>query len=79
MFKKFCWRNTSTLSYIIPRMIENARWRLLRHDLWAKWGDDTRRLAARERHPVLVLEALANDPIVVPFGRGARPARLPRP
>jgi arabinofuranosyltransferase len=45
----------------------------LRHDLWAQWGDDTRRLAARARHPVLVLEALANDPIIVPLRRGSAP------
>jgi arabinofuranosyltransferase len=43
----------------------------LRHDLWAQWGRDTRRLADTSARPQLVLLALSDDPVVVPLRRGA--------
>jgi arabinofuranosyltransferase len=45
----------------------------LRHDLWAQAGVKVRKLAASERHPVLILQALADEPTVVPLRRGSAP------
>jgi arabinofuranosyltransferase len=45
----------------------------LRHDAWAQSGAALRRLVARERHPVLVLQGLAAQPTVVPLRRGSAP------
>jgi arabinofuranosyltransferase len=45
----------------------------LRHDPWAKSGVAVRQFATRERDPVLVLQALAEVPTIVPLRRGSAP------
>ena len=47
----------------------------LRHDRWAKSGVAIRRMASRERRPVLVLQALADKPLVISMRQGAGPGR----
>jgi arabinofuranosyltransferase len=45
----------------------------MRHNPWARSGVAVRRMAAGAKHPVLMLQALAKDPIVVPLRRGSAP------